>query len=370
MITDDPLASSDDPYPRFLHKADLIFNIFFTIEIACKVLAQGIVLRQHTYLRDGWNWLDTVVVVVGWVSFSAMGGSLEPTEDNSGGGSLLPLRSIRVLRPLRTVRRIRGMRVVVQSLLHSLPQMATVAALLLFMFILFGVMGIQLFKGQLHWRCVPESIAVEPCARPHDFDEFADRYEYGKACHPSALSVNCTLPELGVSCLPLYADASFLSGLKEFDEQVCDAKANASTVCFDPGSRCTYFTSNPQINVTNFDHFPAAFVTIFYSVTLEGWVDVLYMLCDTSSPPLAIVYMVLLVFFGAFFVINLLLAVIFDKFDEIATEDRSAANRERTTRSRTTVRQRTSINSVRHSLFSRSAEGFSRSAEEMMTKAS
>ena len=50
------------------------------------------------------------------------GGSLSPSESSSGGNALLPLRSIRVLRPLRTVRRIRGMRVVVQSLLHSLPQ--------------------------------------------------------------------------------------------------------------------------------------------------------------------------------------------------------------------------------------------------------
>ena len=43
--------------------------------------------------------------------------------------------------------------------------MATVALLLGFMFILFGVMGIQLFKGQLHWRCIPPEMTVEQCAR-------------------------------------------------------------------------------------------------------------------------------------------------------------------------------------------------------------
>ena len=52
------------------------------------------------------------------------------------------------------------------------------------------------------------------------------------------------------------------------------------------------------------------------------------MLMSTTSPAISISYMVLLVFFGAFFVINLLLAVIFDKFDEIAAEERERASRE------------------------------------------
>ena len=32
-----PLAEWDDPYQEFLYKADIAFNIFFTVEIACKV---------------------------------------------------------------------------------------------------------------------------------------------------------------------------------------------------------------------------------------------------------------------------------------------------------------------------------------------
>ena len=63
------MAEWDDPYQEFLYKADIVFNIFFTTEIAAKVCAEGLALRPHTYLRDGWNWLDMLVVIVGWVSF-------------------------------------------------------------------------------------------------------------------------------------------------------------------------------------------------------------------------------------------------------------------------------------------------------------
>ena len=125
-----------------------------------KLAAQGVVLVKFAYLRDGWNWLDALVVGGSWLSYG-----LE-NANYSIGFSLTPIRSVRVLRPLRTITRIRGMRVLVRSLLHSLPQLATVAMLLSFMFLCFGIGGVQLFSasGQLHSRCVGADVTVEACA--------------------------------------------------------------------------------------------------------------------------------------------------------------------------------------------------------------
>ena len=95
---------------------ELFFNIAFTIEMVLKLAAQGVVLVKFAYLRDGWNWLDALVVGGSWLSYG-----LE-NANYSIGFSLTPIRSVRVLRPLRTITRIRGMRVLVRSLLHSLPQ--------------------------------------------------------------------------------------------------------------------------------------------------------------------------------------------------------------------------------------------------------
>ena len=33
-----------------------------------KMAARGIIINKHTYLRDGWNWLDFIVVIIACVS--------------------------------------------------------------------------------------------------------------------------------------------------------------------------------------------------------------------------------------------------------------------------------------------------------------
>lgn len=47
---------------------DLVFLIIYTCEMVLKIIAMGFIMREHSYLRDSWNKLDFVVVVMGWVS--------------------------------------------------------------------------------------------------------------------------------------------------------------------------------------------------------------------------------------------------------------------------------------------------------------
>ena len=41
------------------------FLIIFTIETFLKIVAYGLVMHQNSYVRNGWNMLDFVIVVVG-----------------------------------------------------------------------------------------------------------------------------------------------------------------------------------------------------------------------------------------------------------------------------------------------------------------
>ncbi|KAF6257951.1 Ion transport protein-domain-containing protein [Scenedesmus sp. NREL 46B-D3] len=63
-----------------------------------KVLAMGLVLAPGTYLRSGWNILDGAVVAMGYVDVLM------------SGSSVTALRAVRVLRPLRTITHIKGLR--------------------------------------------------------------------------------------------------------------------------------------------------------------------------------------------------------------------------------------------------------------------
>ena len=53
-------------------------------------------------------------------------------------------------------------------------------------------------------------------------------------------------------------------------------------------------------------------VVIFQMITLEGWVFMMYNLQDAGAPWLATAYCILLVIICAFFVLNVILAVLGD----------------------------------------------------------
>ena len=52
-----------NPVNALMHKIDPIFNAMVYIEFIVKIIAMGFVIGQHTYLSDGWNWLDFFVVI-------------------------------------------------------------------------------------------------------------------------------------------------------------------------------------------------------------------------------------------------------------------------------------------------------------------
>ena len=96
------------------------------------------------------------------------------------------------------------------------------------------------------------------------------------------------------------------------------------------GQRCLWDARHPN-GVNSFDHLGWALLTIFQSMTLEGWTVVMYMLqaADAFMYPVATLYFVLLIFFGSFFLINLFLAVIFESFSSASELQRREASTKR-----------------------------------------
>ena len=69
-------------------------------------------------------------------------------------------------------------------------------------------------------------------------------------------------------------------------------------------------------NIIGFENFGKAMLTIFTAITLEGWTELMYNYMESNSPILTVLYFFLLVFFGAFVAINLVLAQIMESFYE------------------------------------------------------
>jgi hypothetical protein len=67
--------------------------------------------------------------------------------------NLKALRTLRVLRPLRSINAFPSMRRLISTLIASFPDLANVLVLILFIFILFGIMGVHSFNGETYHRC-------------------------------------------------------------------------------------------------------------------------------------------------------------------------------------------------------------------------
>ncbi len=51
-----------------VNHADDVFTVLFFIEGMMKIIAMGLIGNRGAYLMDPWNWLDFVVVFVGYDS--------------------------------------------------------------------------------------------------------------------------------------------------------------------------------------------------------------------------------------------------------------------------------------------------------------
>ncbi|XP_014895246.1 voltage-dependent T-type calcium channel subunit alpha-1I isoform X3 [Poecilia latipinna] len=131
----------------FLSVSNYIFTVIFLAEMAIKVVALGFCFGNQTYLQSSWNVLDGVLVFVSLVDILV---SLAYTGTNRILGILRVLRLLRTLRPLRVISRAPGLKLVVETLITSLRPIGNIVLICCAFFIVFGILGVQLFKGKFY----------------------------------------------------------------------------------------------------------------------------------------------------------------------------------------------------------------------------
>jgi hypothetical protein len=56
---------------------------------------------------------------------------------------------------------IPGLKVIVEGIMDVIPKLGNVTMLFIFVFVVFGIVGMELFQGMLHYRCVRLLIAPD-----------------------------------------------------------------------------------------------------------------------------------------------------------------------------------------------------------------
>ncbi|XP_071348102.1 sodium channel protein type 2 subunit alpha-like isoform X1 [Trachinotus anak] len=275
------MAMSDPaPWTKYL---EYTFTAIYTFESAIKILARGFCLLPFTFLRDPWNWLDFTVIVMAYLT------------EFVDLGNVSALRTFRVLRALKTISVIPGLKTIVGALIQSVKKLADVMILTVFCLSVFALIGLQLFMGLLRQKCV-RSLAH---------------------CINSSYSPNASFI---CNNRTWSSRADFLSSEDNFykvegakDALIC-GYGNDAGKCPD-GFDCLKVGRNPNYGYTSFDSFGWAFLALFRLMTQDYW-EKLFHQTLRSAGKTYMVFFVLVIFMGSFYLVNLILAVVAMAYEE------------------------------------------------------
>ncbi|XP_065526588.1 sodium channel protein type 1 subunit alpha isoform X6 [Lathamus discolor] len=259
--------------PDWTKNVEYTFTGIYTFESLIKIIARGFCLEDFTFLRDPWNWLDFTVITFAYVT------------EFVNLGNVSALRTFRVLRALKTISVIPGLKTIVGALIQSVKKLSDVMILTVFCLSVFALIGLQLFMGNLRNKCLqwpPENFTLETNITSQ---------------------LNSTLGENG--------HFYFLEG--QNDALLCGNSSDAGQC--PEGYTCVKAGRNPNYGYTSFDTFSWAFLSLFRLMTQDFWEN-LYQLTLRAAGKTYMIFFVLVIFLGSFYLINLILAVVAMAYEE------------------------------------------------------
>ena len=248
-------------------KVELGFTLFFTVELVLKMVALG----GRAYMSDTWNGLDLVVVVSAWVPL------LLPAL-----GNVSAMRAVRALRPLRTVNRLPGMRSQVNTLIGSLPALGDVLLLSAFFLVVGGVLGVQLFAGQLRYRCYRTGLNATNVGTPFEepsagANHCSCGWTQSFACPGTRNGSHGWSRDDGSACFAYCCPPSVLPpSAPPLPFPLILVDEGAAGVCASndgcaAGEICQLYGENPQHGTLSFDTILQAWMTLTCAAAIRTW---------------------------------------------------------------------------------------------------
>ncbi|CAI9536628.1 unnamed protein product, partial [Staurois parvus] len=279
--------------PEWTKNVEYTFTGIYTFESLIKILARGFCLEKFTFLRDPWNWLDFSVIVMAYVT------------EFVDLGNVSALRTFRVLRALKTISVIPGLKTIVGALIQSVKKLSDVMILTVFCLSVFALIGLQLFMGHLRNKCV----LWPPTYSGYEMNITS---YFNGTMNSNSTFFNRTFPEFDWQ--EYVEDESHLykqEGQKDF--LLC-GNSSDSGQCPE-GYMCIKIGRNPNYGYTSFDTFSWAFLSLFRLMTQDYWEN-LYQLTLRAAGKTYMIFFVLVIFLGSFYLVNLILAVVAMAYEE------------------------------------------------------
>ncbi|XP_039901259.1 sodium channel protein type 4 subunit alpha B isoform X2 [Simochromis diagramma] len=286
ILTNCAFMTMSDP-PAWSKTVEYVFTGIYTFEASIKVLSRGFCIGDFTFLRDPWNWLDFMVISMAYLT------------EFVDLGNVSALRTFRVLRALKTITVIPGLKTIVGALIQSVKKLADVMILTVFCLSVFALIGLQLFMGNLRQKCV---LMPPPFLSNHTSDSNLNTSFYGNDTYSN---------NTGSSNFDFYEYINNPENHYYYpghaDALLCGNSSDAG-VCPD-GYVCMKAGRNPNYGYTSYDTFGWAFLALFRLMTQDFWEN-LFQLTLRAAGKTYMIFFVVVIFLGSFYLINLILAVV------------------------------------------------------------
>ncbi|XP_075173399.1 sodium channel protein type 2 subunit alpha-like isoform X1 [Anomaloglossus baeobatrachus] len=279
--------------PEWTKNVEYTFTGIYTFESLIKILARGFCLEKFTFLRDPWNWLDFSVIVMAYVT------------EFVDLGNVSALRTFRVLRALKTISVIPGLKTIVGALIQSVKKLSDVMILTVFCLSVFALIGLQLFMGHLRNKC----LLWPPLNNNYGIN--ITSYINGTTDANSTI-YNSTFPEFNWQ--EYVEDPTHLYRLEGVRDFLLCGNSSDAGQCPE-GYLCIKIGKNPNYGYTSFDTFSWAFLSLFRLMTQDFWEN-LYQLTLRAAGKTYMIFFVLVIFLGSFYLVNLILAVVAMAYEE------------------------------------------------------
>ncbi|XP_032058577.1 sodium channel protein type 4 subunit alpha [Aythya fuligula] len=281
--------------PAWSKNVEYTFTGIYTFESLIKILSRGFCIDDFTFLRDPWNWLDFMVISMAYIT------------EFVDLGNISALRTFRVLRALKTITVIPGLKTIVGALIQSVKKLSDVMILTVFCLSVFALIGLQLFMGNLRHKCVRWPPLNDTLLGDFglDNDTLANATLYSNFTD----SIDSNFTSNSTFDFEAYindeANFYFLEGA--LDALLCGNSSDAGKC--PEGYECMKAGRNPNYGYTSYDTFSWAFLALFRLMTQDFWEN-LFQLTLRAAGKTYMIFFVVVIFLGSFYLINLILAVV------------------------------------------------------------
>jgi len=253
----------------FYYTIEIIFLIFYFIDFLIKQISFGLYRNKKGYLKNKWNIFEFSQLLIGIIS------SFPKMRKNKY------ICWYRGLRPFSLIKEIYELKIIFDAILTSLKEMINVFILLLFIFLVYAVLAVNIWSGIFYRRCRINPIPINGTFEIIDYSN--------TLCGGLNQCENC------YSIFDFYQNGTYL---------------------FKNDINLELRIDELNHGYSTFDNFFKAFLTIYNCMTLNGWSKIMYLVQNGYSYTGSSIFFISLVIILNYLVLNFTIAILMDNIEK------------------------------------------------------